>query len=121
MEDREKHAMPRLPSVNVGLPRDVAWRGKTVHTAVWKTPVQGRRVARRLNIDGDGEGDLAGHGGEHRAVSYTRSTHTGIGKPSSVEAISAMGNSGRISPSTGCPMARCASGIAIASGVPSLK
>ena len=33
-----------------------------------KTPVQGRRVARRLNIDGDGQGDLAGHGGEHRAV-----------------------------------------------------
>jgi ferredoxin-NADP reductase/MOSC domain-containing protein YiiM len=68
MEDPEKHAMPRLLSVNVGLPRDVAWRGKTVHTAVWKTPVQGRRVARRLNIDGDGQGDLAGHGGEHRAV-----------------------------------------------------
>src|SRR5580693_3952893 len=68
MEDPEKRAMPRLLSVNVGLPRDVAWRGKTVHTAIWKTPVQGRRVARRLNIDGDGQGDLAGHGGEHRAV-----------------------------------------------------
>jgi MOSC domain-containing protein YiiM/ferredoxin-NADP reductase len=60
--------MPCLLSVNVGLPRDVAWRGKMVHTAVWKTPVQGRRVARRLNIDGDAQGDLAGHGGEHRAV-----------------------------------------------------
>jgi len=68
MEDREKRTMPRLLSVNVGLPRDVAWRGQTVHTAVWKTPVQGRRIARRLNIDGDGQGDLAGHGGEHRAV-----------------------------------------------------
>ena len=52
---------------------------------------------------------------------YTRSTHTGIGKTSSVEAISAMGNSGRISPSMGWPMARFASGIDIASGVPSLK
>jgi len=60
--------MARLLSVNVGLPRDIAWRGKTVHTAVWKTPVQGRRLVRRLNIDGDGQGDLAGHGGEHRAV-----------------------------------------------------
>jgi ferredoxin-NADP reductase/MOSC domain-containing protein YiiM/ferredoxin len=68
MEDREKRAMPRLLSLNVGLPRDVSWRGKTVHTAVWKAPVQGRRVARRLNIDGDGQGDLVGHGGEHRAV-----------------------------------------------------
>jgi ferredoxin-NADP reductase/MOSC domain-containing protein YiiM len=60
--------MPRLLSVNVGLPRDVTWRGRTVHTAVWKTPVQGRRMVRRLNIDGDGQGDLAGHGGEQRAV-----------------------------------------------------
>lgn len=58
----------RLLSINVGLPRDIAWRGKTVHTAIWKTPVQGRRMVRRLNIDGDGQGDLAGHGGEHRAV-----------------------------------------------------
>jgi hypothetical protein len=68
MEDREKRTMPRLLSVNVGLPRDVAWQRKTVHTGIWKTPVQGRRMMRRLNIDGDGQGDLAGHGGEHRAV-----------------------------------------------------
>jgi ferredoxin-NADP reductase/MOSC domain-containing protein YiiM len=60
--------MARLLSLNVGLPRDVAWQGRTVHTAIWKEPVQGRRTARRLNIDGDGQGDLAGHGGEHRAV-----------------------------------------------------
>ena len=60
--------MARLLSVNVGLPRDIEWQGKTVHTAVWKAPIQGRRVARQLNIDGDGQGDLAGHGGEHRAV-----------------------------------------------------
>jgi ferredoxin-NADP reductase/MOSC domain-containing protein YiiM len=60
--------MARLLSVNVGLPRDIAWRGKTVHTAIWKDPVQGRRMVRRLNIDGDGQGDLEGHGGEQRAV-----------------------------------------------------
>jgi ferredoxin-NADP reductase/MOSC domain-containing protein YiiM/ferredoxin len=60
--------MARLLSVNVGLPRDIARQGKTVHTAVWKSPVQGRSMARRLNVDGDGQGDLAGHGGEHRAV-----------------------------------------------------
>ncbi|CAN5464251.1 MOSC and FAD-binding oxidoreductase domain-containing protein [soil metagenome] len=60
--------MARLLSVNVGLPRDIAWQGKTVHTSVWKAPVQGPRMVRRLNIDGDGQGDLAGHGGEHRAV-----------------------------------------------------
>jgi MOSC domain-containing protein YiiM len=60
--------MGRLVSVNVGLPRDVEWRGETVHTAIWKQPVPGRRMVRRLNIEGDGQGDLAGHGGEHRAV-----------------------------------------------------
>jgi ferredoxin-NADP reductase/MOSC domain-containing protein YiiM len=60
--------MARLLSVNVGLPRDIPWQGRTVHTGVWKAPVQGRQMARRLNIDGDGQGDLQGHGGEHRAV-----------------------------------------------------
>jgi ferredoxin-NADP reductase/MOSC domain-containing protein YiiM len=60
--------MARLLSINVGLPRDVAWRGQTVHTAIWKQPVQGRIAVRRLNVEGDGQGDLAGHGGEHRAV-----------------------------------------------------
>jgi len=60
--------MARLLSVNVGLPRDIGWRGKTVHTAIWKEPVPGRRMVRRLNIDGDGQGDPGGHGGEQRAV-----------------------------------------------------
>ena len=54
--------------MNVGLPREITWRGQTVRTAIWKDPVQGERMVRRLNIDGDGQGDLAGHGGEHRAV-----------------------------------------------------
>jgi ferredoxin-NADP reductase/MOSC domain-containing protein YiiM len=60
--------MPVLLSVNVGLPRDVAWQGKTVHTGVWKAPVDGPVMVRRLNIDGDGQGDLNGHGGEQRAA-----------------------------------------------------
>jgi ferredoxin-NADP reductase/MOSC domain-containing protein YiiM len=60
--------MNSLVSVNVGLPRDVEWQGKVVRTAVWKRPLPGRVMARRLNLDGDGQGDLAGHGGEHRAV-----------------------------------------------------
>lgn len=59
---------PVLVSVNVGLPKDVPWQGKTVHTGVWKYPAAGPQMARRLNIDGDGQGDLAGHGGEQRAV-----------------------------------------------------
>jgi MOSC domain-containing protein YiiM/ferredoxin-NADP reductase/ferredoxin len=60
--------MARLLSVNVGLPRDIEWRGRTVHTGIWKSPVRGRCRVRRLNLEGDGQGDLAGHGGEHRAV-----------------------------------------------------
>jgi MOSC domain-containing protein YiiM len=60
--------MARLLSVNVGLPRDIEWKGRMVHTAIWKNPVRGRCRVGRLNLDGDGQGDLAGHGGEQRAV-----------------------------------------------------
>src|SRR6202045_4361375 len=66
--DFDEDRMPRLLSVNVGLPRDVTWNGKTVRTSVWKSPVDGRRMVRKLDIDGDAKADLAGHGGEHRAV-----------------------------------------------------
>jgi ferredoxin-NADP reductase/MOSC domain-containing protein YiiM len=60
--------MAQLVSVNVGLPRDIEWRGRTVHTGIWKNPMAGRCRVGRLNLDGDGQGDLAGHGGEQRAV-----------------------------------------------------
>src|SRR5262249_5909022 len=55
-------------SVNVGMPADVTWQGRVVRTGIWKRPVPGRAMVRRLNIDGDGQGDKAGHGGEQRAV-----------------------------------------------------
>src|SRR5271163_5326045 len=58
----------RLVSVNVGLPKDVPWHGKTVFTGVFKEPVTGPRRVGKLNVEGDGQGDLAGHGGEQRAV-----------------------------------------------------
>jgi ferredoxin-NADP reductase/MOSC domain-containing protein YiiM/ferredoxin len=58
----------RLLSVNVGLPKEVSWQGRTVFTGVFKDPVPGSRRVGRLNVDGDGQGDLAGHGGEQRAV-----------------------------------------------------
>lgn len=60
--------MARLLSLNVGLPREVTWNGRTVRTAIWKVPVEGRRMVRKMNIDGDGQADLAGHGGEQRAA-----------------------------------------------------
>src|SRR5262249_44503339 len=49
-------------------PRDIEWKGRTVHTGIWKYPAGGRCRVGRLNLDGDGQGDLAGHGGEQRAV-----------------------------------------------------
>src|SRR6516165_11572494 len=58
----------RLLAVNVGLPQNVQWRGKTVYTGIWKRPVPGRCTVRRLNLAGDGQGDLGGHGGEQLAV-----------------------------------------------------
>src|SRR4051812_36745436 len=57
-----------LLAVNVGMPKDVRWQGKTVFTGVFKDPVEGPRRVRRLNVNGDGQGDLGGHGGEQRAV-----------------------------------------------------
>ncbi len=57
-----------LLSVNVGRPRNVEWSGRTVYTGIWKLPVEGPQMVRRLNIDGDGQGDTGGHGGPHRAV-----------------------------------------------------
>jgi ferredoxin-NADP reductase/MOSC domain-containing protein YiiM len=60
--------MARLLSVNVGLPRNIKWNNRIVHTGIWKDPVRGRHRVGRLNLDGDGQGDLAGHGGEQRAV-----------------------------------------------------
>src|SRR5215470_15440031 len=60
--------MARLLAVNVGLPQNIKWRGEIVYTGIWKYPIQGRCAARRLNLEGDGQGDLAGHGGEQRAV-----------------------------------------------------
>jgi ferredoxin-NADP reductase/MOSC domain-containing protein YiiM len=65
---KEHAPMASLVSVNVGMPADVSWQGKTVRTGIWKRSVAGRRMVRRLNVEGDGQGDLAGHGGEIRAV-----------------------------------------------------
>src|SRR3954470_2113195 len=64
----EARPVGTLVSVNVGMPRNVTWQGKTVFTGVFKDPVAGARRVSKLNVDGDGQGDLAGHGGEQRAV-----------------------------------------------------
>ena len=58
----------RLLSVNVGGPREIAWSGRVVRTAIFKEPVVGPRFVARLNVEGDAQADLAAHGGEQRAV-----------------------------------------------------
>jgi ferredoxin-NADP reductase/MOSC domain-containing protein YiiM len=69
----ESNPLPAVPvgtllSVNIGLPKDVSWQGRTVFTGVFKHSVPGPRRVGKLNVEGDGQGDLAGHGGEQRAV-----------------------------------------------------
>ena len=58
----------KLLSVNVSLPKEVLYQGKIVRTGIFKEPVQGRVNLRRLNLDGDGQADLIGHGGPFKAV-----------------------------------------------------
>jgi MOSC domain-containing protein YiiM len=61
-------AATKVVSVNVGLPREVEWRGMLVTTGIFKDPVKGRVALRTLNLDGDRQADLTVHGGEHKAV-----------------------------------------------------
>ena len=58
----------KLISINVGLPRDVTWHGKTVRTSIWKSPVEGRVRLSKLNLDGDQQSDLSVHGGVDKAI-----------------------------------------------------
>jgi MOSC domain-containing protein YiiM len=58
----------RVVSVNVGVPREIAWRGETVRTSIFKEPVAGKVLVERLNLDGDRQSDLTVHGGADKAV-----------------------------------------------------
>jgi MOSC domain-containing protein YiiM len=67
----------RVVSVNVGMPREVQWKGSTVSTAIFKEPVAGKVAVRRLNLDGDAQSDLTVHGGPDKAVYAYASEHYG--------------------------------------------
>lgn len=67
----------KLISVNVGLPREVVYKGKTVKTGIFKEPVAGRVQVRRLNLDGDRQADLSVHGGPSKAIYAYPSEHYG--------------------------------------------
>jgi MOSC domain-containing protein YiiM len=113
--------MPRLFSVNVGLPRDLTWNGKTVRTSVWKSPVDGRRMVRKLDIDGDAQADLAGHGGEQRAVFVYQMDSYHHWERFLGRRAFAFGQFGETSPSRDFLITRCVSAIDTASVVLNLK
>ena len=58
----------KLISINVGLPREVSWHGKSVLTSIWKVPVNGSVQVSTLNVEGDRQADLTVHGGADKAV-----------------------------------------------------
>src|SRR4051812_36083991 len=65
----------KLVSVNVSQPKTVSHRGRSVTTGIFKTPVSGRVMVRRTNLDGDGQADLSVHGGVDKAVYVYPSEH----------------------------------------------
>ncbi len=65
----------KIISVNVGLPREVTWHGRTVKTSIWKKPVEGRVHVATLNLEGDQQSDLSVHGGVDKAVYVYPSEH----------------------------------------------
>ena len=105
----------RLVSVNVGLPRDISWHGKTVHTGIWKNPTRGRVQVRRLNIDGNGQGDLAGHGGLNRPVMVYQTDSYRYWERDSAAIIFLTDNWGKTSPLMACLTPKCVSVTAIGS------
>ena len=92
----------KLLSVSVSMGKEVPYMGKTVTTGIFKEPVSGRIMLRTLNLDGDRQIDLRGHGGPFKAVASTHLKTTNTGSENSVEATSSFLSSERISPSRAC-------------------
>lgn len=86
--------MSKIISVNVGLPRDVFWRGQSVSTGIFKEAVKNRVFLRKLDLDGDRQADLTVHGGEYKAVYCYAIEHYGYWKKELPEYDLTMGNFG---------------------------
>lgn len=69
------HEPRRLISIQVGLPREVEWNGKTIRTSIWKSPVTGTVRVQKHNLEGDAQSDLEVHGGPNKAVYVYPSEH----------------------------------------------
>src|SRR3989441_3564538 len=70
----------KIVSLNVGMPREVPWHGRSVTTGIFKEPVAGCVALRKLNVDGDRQADLNVHGGEYKAVYCYPVEHYGYWK-----------------------------------------
>ena len=116
-----QRGVPVLLSVNVGLPRTSPGRAGRCTPACGSTRCTGPAMVRRLNIDGDGQGDTAGHGGEQRAVLVYQVQSYRYWQQHFGRTTSATGSSARTSPSTACPTTRSASATGTASARPSSR
>ena len=105
----------QLVSVNVGLPREVAWHGRVVRTSIWKEPVEGLVHVSSLNLEGDQQSDLSVHGGPEKAVYAYPSEHYGTGVENCRRRILRGVHSVRTSRRKGCSSRISASAIASAS------
>ena len=106
----------QLVSVNVGLPREVAWHGRVVRTSIWKDSVEGLVHVSSLNLEGDKQSDLSVHGGLEKAVyAYPREHYEVPGVENCRRRISRGARSVRTSRRKGCLSRRSESAIASAS------
>ena len=69
----------KLLSVNVSRPREISHDGKTVRTGIFKQRIAGRVMLRELNLEGDGQADLFGHGGIYKAAYVSSFENYGYG------------------------------------------
>ena len=101
----------RLLSINVGLPREVDWRGRAVRTSIFKSPTSGRLRVTKLNVEGDQQSDLSVHGGIEKAVYVYPSEHYAFWREELPGMDLPWGRSARTSRRRRCWKAPLASGI----------
>jgi MOSC domain-containing protein YiiM len=106
----------RLVSVNVGLPRLLAWKGETFKTGIFKQPVQGRIVLRATNLDGDRQADLSVHGGVNKAAYVYASEHYAYWRGQLPQEELHWGALGKTSPRKECSKQTYVPGMNTASG-----
>jgi MOSC domain-containing protein YiiM len=111
----------KIVSVNVGLPREVVWKGITVQTAIFKQPLAGTVAIRELNLAGDQQADLPVHGGPEKAVYAYPVEHYEYWRRQLPNAVLSWGGFGENLTTEGWGKTRCALGIFSGSALPSFR